>query len=61
MVAGESDNFIFGTDLLSDLNEAKVIDMSMTDGSDNVRVAMRYRCGTTIGFGADISLGYVNP
>ncbi len=27
MVAGESDNFIFGTDLLSDLNEAKVIDV----------------------------------
>jgi hypothetical protein len=26
-----------------------------------VRVAMRYRCGTAIGFGADISLGYVNP
>ncbi len=61
MVAAEADNLFFGTDLLSDLNEAKVIDMSMTDGSDNVRVAMLYRCGTTIGFGADISLGYVNP
>jgi len=61
MVAAEADNLFFGTDLLSDLNEAKVIDMSMTDGSDNVRVAMRYRCGTAIGFGADISLGYVNP
>jgi|694.fasta_scaffold132637_3 hypothetical protein len=61
MVAAEADNLFFGTDLLSDLNEAKVIDMSMTDGSDNVRIAMRYRAGTAIGFGADISLGYVNP
>jgi hypothetical protein len=61
MVATEADNLFFGTDLLSDLNEAKVIDMSMTDGSDNVRIAMRYRAGTAIGFGADISLGYVNP
>lgn len=61
MVAAEKDNLIFGTDLMSDFNEAKVLDMSNLDGSDNVRVVYRFRAGTQIGYGSDIALGYVNP
>jgi hypothetical protein len=35
----------FGTGLLSDYNEVKVIDMSDIDGSQNVRVIMRFTGG----------------
>lgn len=61
MVATEPEKLNFGTDLLSDLNEAMVIDMTPNDGSDNVRVVMRYRCGTQIVTPTDIVIGYVNP
>jgi len=43
------DNFHFGTDLASDFNHALVVDMSQTDASDNVRVAMRFTGGVQIG------------
>jgi hypothetical protein len=55
---GQVSNLHVGCDLVSDMNEVKVIDMSMTDGSDNVRVAMKYRVGTAIGFASDIAIGY---
>jgi hypothetical protein len=61
MVATEVEKLNFGTDLLSDMNEAMVIDMTPNDGSDNVRVVMRYRCGTQIVTPTDIVIGYVNP
>jgi hypothetical protein len=35
----------FGTGLLSDTNETKLIDMSDIDGSQNVRVIMRFTGG----------------
>jgi hypothetical protein len=54
----QASNLHVGTDLVSDLNEVKLIDMSMTDGSDNVRVAMKYRVGTQIGFASDIAIGF---
>lgn len=41
-------NNVFGTDLVSDFNQAVVVDMTQTDGSDNVRVAMRFTGGTQI-------------
>jgi hypothetical protein len=61
MVATEVEQLVVGTDLLSDLNEALVIDMTPNDGSDNVRVVMRYRVGTVIVNPSDIVIGYVNP
>jgi len=61
MVASEVQNLFVGTDLLSDLNEAMVIDMTPNDGSDNVRVVMRYRVGTQIAVASDVVIGYVNP
>jgi len=49
-------NLFFGTGLLDDRNEVRVIDMSETDGSQNVRVVMRYTAGVQIGIGNDIVL-----
>lgn len=42
------DNLYFGTGLLSDHNEVKVIDMADIDGSQNVRVVMRMTAGCQI-------------
>jgi len=55
-IAARSSNLFFGTGLLNDRNEVKVIDMSDIDGSQNVRVVMRYTAGTQIGVGADVVL-----
>jgi hypothetical protein len=49
-----SDNLFFGTKLLSDLNEVKVIDMSEIDGSQNVRMVMRYVAGVQYAIVEDI-------
>lgn len=45
MIATTKDNLYFGTGLLSDHNEVKVIDMADLDGSQNVRVVMRMSAG----------------
>lgn len=39
------DNLYFGTGLLSDHNEVRVLDMAELDGSQNVRVIMRFTAG----------------
>ena len=44
-IASEKSNLFFGTGLLSDHQEVKVIDMSETDGSDNVRIVMKFTAG----------------
>jgi hypothetical protein len=56
MVAAQASNLYFGTSLLSDHNEVKVIDMADIDGSQNVRVVMRLRAGIQFGIGSDIVL-----
>jgi hypothetical protein len=56
MVAAQSSNLYFGTGLLSDHNEVKLLDMSDLDGSQNVRVIMRYTAGVQYGIGSDIVL-----
>lgn len=55
-VAAEKSNLFFGTGLLSDHNEVKVIDMADLDGSQNVRVIMRFTAGVQYGIGSDIVL-----
>ena len=55
-MAARSSNLFFGTGLLNDRNEVKVIDMSDIDGSQNCRIIMRYTAGTQIGIGADVVL-----
>lgn len=44
-IATQKSNLFFGTGLLSDYNEVKVIDMADIDGSENVRVVMRFTAG----------------
>jgi hypothetical protein len=56
MVAAEKSNLFFGTGLLSDQNEVKVIDMADLDGSQNVRVVMRFSAGVNYAVGSDIVL-----
>lgn len=56
MVAAQKSNLFFGTGLLSDSQEVKVIDMSDVDGSQNVRVVMRATAGVQYGIGSDIAL-----
>ena len=50
-VAAQKSNLFFGTGLLDDRNEVKVIDMADIDGSQNVRVVMRYTAGVQFGIG----------
>ncbi len=54
LVAAEKSNMFFGTDLLSDATRIQLMDMSLLDGSDNVRVVARYSGAVQTGVGADI-------
>lgn len=56
IVAAEKSNLYFGTGLLADHNEVKVLDMADLDGSQNVRVIMRFTAGVQYGIGSDIVL-----
>jgi hypothetical protein len=56
MIAAQKSNLYFGTGILNDQNEVKVIDMSDIDGSQNVRVIMRFTAGVQHVFGGDIVL-----
>ena len=53
-IAAEKSNLYFGTGLLSDHNEVKVLDMADRDGSQNVRVVMRFTAGVEYGIVSDI-------
>ena len=55
-IAAQKSNLFFGTGLLDDRNEVKVIDMADLDGSQNVRVVMRYTAGVQYGVRGDIVL-----
>ena len=56
MILAEKSNLYFGTGVMNDQNEVKVIDMADIDGSQNVRVVMRFTAGVQHVFGADIVL-----
>ncbi len=56
MIAARKSNLYFGTGLLNDTNEVKVIDMADYDGSQNVRVVVRFTANVIHGFGGDIVL-----
>ncbi len=55
-VAAQKSNLYFGTGLLNDTNVVKVIDMADIDGSQQVRVVMRFTAGVTYGIGSDIAV-----
>ena len=56
MMAAQKSNLYFGTGLLNDMNEVKVIDMADVDGSQNVRVIMRMTAAVQYGIGSEIVL-----
>ena len=55
-IAARTSNLFFGTGLLDDRNEVRVIDMAENDGSQNVRIVMRYTAGVQYGVRGDIVL-----
>lgn len=56
MMAAQKSNLFFGTGLLADSQEVKLIDLSDLDGSQNVRVVMRFTAGVQYGIGSEIVL-----
>jgi hypothetical protein len=54
MVAARTSDLHFGTNVLTDLAEVRVIDMAETDGSDNVRFVARMTGGTQVTNGSNI-------
>ena len=54
MIATTKDNLHFGTGLMSDQNEVKILDMADLDGSQNVRIIMRFTAGVQYGIVEDI-------
>lgn len=54
MYAAQSSNLYFGTGLMSDRNEVKVLDMAELDGSQNVRFVMRFTAAVNYAYGAEI-------
>ena len=45
IIAAEKSNLFFGTGLLNDLNEVRVLDLAELNGSQQVRVVMRFTAG----------------
>ena len=56
MIAAEKENLFFGCGLQNDLNEVKLIDLADIDGSQNVRVIMRFTAGVNYAIGSEIVL-----
>ena len=54
VIATLKSNLFFGTGLLSDHNEVKVLDMSDLDGSSNVRFIMKYSAAVQYSIVGDI-------
>lgn len=54
MVAARVSDLHFGTNMLTDMNEVRIIDMAQYDGSQNVRFIARFTAGTQITNGSNI-------
>ena len=54
MIAAQRSNLFFGTGLLNNMQEIRIIDMSEIDGSQNCRFVARFTAGVQIGIGSDI-------
>ena len=54
MVAAQPSNLWFGTGLMNDQNQVKVLDMADLDGSDNVRFVMKFTASVQYGIGSEI-------
>ena len=54
MYAAQRSNLYFGTGLLNSTNEVKVLDMADLDGSNNVRMIMRFTSAVQFGIASDL-------
>ena len=54
MIAAQQSNLFFGTDLVSDHTELKMLDMADLDGSDNIRVVAKFTAGCQHAQGGEI-------
>ncbi len=54
MVAARTSDLHFGTNVMTDMNEVRIIDMAQYDGSQNVRFVTRLTAGTQITNGSNI-------
>jgi hypothetical protein len=60
-IATPSSNLHFATGLLNDMNLVKVIDLADLDGSENVRVVMRFTADAKYGYAEDmVTYGITN-
>jgi hypothetical protein len=50
----QTSNLFFATGLMNDMNEVRVLDMAENDGSQNVRVIMRFTADAKYGFAQDV-------
>jgi len=50
----QKSNLYFATGLMNDLNEVRILDMSETDASQNIRVVMRFTADAKYGFASDV-------
>ena len=50
----QKSNLYFATGLLNDMNEVSVLDLAQIDGSQNVRVVMRFTADAKYGFASDV-------
>ena len=56
MMAAQKSNLYFGTGLLNDMNDVRVIDEAEITGSQNVRIIMRMTAAVQYGIGSEIVL-----
>jgi len=54
MYVAQRSNLYFGTGLLNNTNEVKTLDMGDLDGSNNVRMIMRFTSGVQFGIASDL-------
>ena len=54
MYAAQRSNLYFGTGLLNSTNEVKALDMADLDGSNNVRMVMRFTSAVQFGIASDL-------
>ena len=54
LVAAQVSNLYFGTDLLSDTTQVKMLDMSPLDGSENLRFVAKFTGGVQVGIGSEV-------
>lgn len=53
IIGAQKSNLYFGCNTMTDMTSVRVIDRTPIDGSDNVRIAMRYSANVQIGVAAD--------